>query len=154
MRGFDWAKKVKGRKRQLLVDTEGFVLWAVVQPANATERQGAVALLREGLRRFTTVELVWADAGYEGEALEEWLENSLGVRLEIVHRLQGGEPTEGFVVAPRRWVVERTFSWIVRNRRMRCDYEFVPESSEAFIHVAMSRLMLKRLARSEAKEAA
>lgn len=156
MRGFDWAKKVKGRKRQLVVDTEGFLLGCVVEPANATERQGAVGLLRETLGRLTTIELVWADAGYEGEALARWLEESYGVSLQIV-RPPEEEEREGFVVAPRRWVVERTIAWLVRNRRLRVDYEYLPESSKAFIYLAMSRLMLKRLARGseeEEKEAA
>lgn len=132
----------------MLVDTEGFVLEAKVVPANATERNGAIGVLGEGMRRFTTLEKVWADKGYEGEAIEGWVEETYGAKVEIV-----GPPEQrdgkGFAVAKRRWVVERTFAWLVRNRRMRCDYESLPESSRAFVHVAMSRLMLGRLANGQ-----
>jgi putative transposase len=133
----------------VLVDTEGFLLAAHVSPANATERSAAVAMLGGSLGSFPTIEVVWADEGYEGEAMEGWLEESWGVTLGIVKR---SEESEGFEVLPRRWVVERTFAWLVRNRRLRSDYELLPESSEAFMYMAMSRLMLKRLARSAKKE--
>lgn len=147
MRGFDPFKKVKGRKRFLLVDTEGFVLEASVLPAGVPERRGAVAVLGEGLRRFATLEKVWADKGYEGVAVEGWLQGTFGAEMEIVGRPPEGRRGEGFAVAKRRWVVERTFAWLVRNRRLRRDYESLPQSAVAFVHLAMSRLMVKRLAR-------
>lgn len=147
MRGFDAFKKVKGRKRFLLVDTEGFVLEATVVAADAAERSAGAALLGEGLRRFPTLEALWADEGYEGVAMERWLGEAFGARFEIVGAPRR-EEGEGFVVAKRRWVVERTFAWLVRNRRLRRDYEFLPQSAVAFIHAAMSRLMLGRLAKA------
>lgn len=147
MRGFDAFKKVKGRKRFLLVDTEGFVLGASVAPADAAERSAGARVLGEGMRRFPTLEKVWADKGYEGVAMEGWLGETFGADLEIVGPPRRGAG-DGFLVTSRRWVVERTFGWLVRNRRLRRDYEFLPQSAKAFIHVAMSRLMVKRLAKA------
>src|SRR5215217_2344821 len=153
--GYDGGKKISGRKRHLLLDTEGLVIGAVVHEANIADRDGAKLLLAkigEGLPRM---EKVWADRGYNGK-IGEWIKERLGWVLEIVkppHRWvrvpADEEPPPypaGFIVLPRRWVIERTLAWIMRNRRMSRDYEFLSETTEALIYVAMIRLMLRRLA--------
>ena len=109
------------------------------------------------IAKFTRLKHLWADAGYRGSALREWITERLGLSLEIVQRRRRWvwvpkdvepEPLpEGFEVIKRRWVAERTFAWIARNRRMSRDYEFLPETGEALIYVTMIRLMLKRLAK-------
>jgi putative transposase len=126
-RGFDGGKKVKGRKRHLLVDTEGFVLKAKVHSAKVMDYEGIKALLGRAKGLFPRLSHLWMEGGYNGD----W------------QRLM---PPQGFVVLPRRWVVERTFSWIDQNRRMSKDYERLAATSEAFIYVAMTRLMVRRLA--------
>jgi len=134
-RGYDGGKKMSSRKRHLLIDTEGLVLNAVVHRADVTDRDGAKLVLTPGKEdKFTRLKHLWADAGYRGAALREWITERLGLSLEIVQRR-------------RRWVAERTFAWITRNRRMSRDYEFLPETGEALIYVTMIRLMLKRLAK-------
>jgi putative transposase len=141
--GFDGNKKVNGRKRHLLVDTLGLILAVVVTAANVDDRAGAKQL-------FTTIKslswkrmkIVWADGGYQGDLLT-WLNTALGWLLTIVHKL----PEQlGFAVLPKRWIVERTFAWLNRYRRLSKDYERLPQTSEAFIYIAMIHLMLKRLA--------
>ncbi len=171
-RGFDPAKKVEGRKRHLLVDTEGLVLQARVHSAKVPDADGIRLLLEEVRERFGRLSHLWVDAGYQGRG-SRWVEEVLGLNIEVVHKPQKPVPEEvakawakewakegknvdwqklmppqGFEVLPRRWVVERTFSWIDHNRRMSKDYERLPESSEAFIYVAMTHLMVRRLARS------
>jgi putative transposase len=159
-RGYDAAKKISGRKRHLLVDTNGLILDVLVHPANITDRQGAKLLLEPLKGVFPRLKLIWADSGYAGK-LEEWVKHTLGWTLEIVKRPfegvryvwvpQGVEPPEiprGFVVVKRRWVVERTFGWLGRSRRLSKDYEHLSESEESWIYIAMLRLMLARLARS------
>jgi putative transposase len=178
-RGYDGAKKLKGRKRHLLVDTQGLVLMAKVHRANVTDRDGIKLLLgpaaSTGLPRLSHL---WLDAGYTGQ--EErgvgWVEKVLGWTAEIVRHPKKPAPEEVMMMRwarewakegvaidtrkfmpqkkgprpflPKRWVVERTFSWLSQNRRMSKDYERLPESAEAFIYAAMSRLMARRLARS------
>jgi putative transposase len=174
-RGYDGGKKVKGRKRHLLVDTEGFVLKAKVHSAKVMDYEGIKALLVRAKEPFPRLSHLWMDGGYNGEDKgADWVEKKLGWRVEIVSRPRKAAPEEvlmkwarewakegvkvdwqkpmppqGFVVLPRRWVVERTFSWISQNRRMSKDYERLASSSEAFIYVAMSRLMVRRLARAQ-----
>ena len=144
-RGFDGGKLVSGRKRNLLVDTLGLIVLAKVTAANVQDvhagRQlfSAVAEKPELLIRL---EKIVADGGYRGELIE-WVQKNLNVVLEIVLKL-GNQ--KGFQVLPKRWIVERTFAWITRNRRLARDYERLAESSEAFIYVAMIRLGLRRLA--------
>jgi putative transposase len=144
-RGYDKVKNVNGRKRHLLVDTLGLVLMAVVHAAATQDRFGAKQVLEplsQGLRRLR---LIWADKAYTGP-LMEWvkqLRETKRVRLQIVKR---EEKQQGFVVLARRWVVERTFGWLGRNRRLSKDYERLTQTSEAMIYVAMTRLMLRRLA--------
>jgi putative transposase len=155
-RGYDGAKKLNGRKRHLLVDTTGLLLKAVVHPANIPDREGAKLVLADLVGIFPRLGHVWLDAGYAG-ALTTWIERHLGWRTEIVRRPRrwvwvraDQEPPPlpaGFQVLPRRWVVERTFGWLGRQRRLSKDYEALCETSEAWIYLAMSRLMLRRLAR-------
>ena len=149
-RGYDAGKKVTGRKRHLVVDTLGLVLLVLVTAANVQDRDGARLLLsalferikHSKYSRWCRLKLIWADGGYRGE-LPAWVRQTLGWTLEIVEKL--GDHA-GFQVLPKRWIVERTFAWLNRQRRLSKDYERLPATSEAFIYVAMIRLMVKRLA--------
>jgi putative transposase len=144
-RGFDAGKKISGRKRHLLVDVMGLVLIAVVHSAGMQDYEGARDVLAHLGRRFHRLRLIWADSIYGRSGLPEWaraLRARRKLRLEVVRRQPG---QEGFVVLPRRWVVERTFAWLGFHRRLSKDYEALPETSEAMIYVAMIRLMLTRL---------
>jgi putative transposase len=145
MRGFDGGKLVSGRKRNLLVDTLGFVVLAKVTAANVQDVHAGKQLLAALATKsalLSRLEKIFADGGYRGE-LVDWAQHNLHVILQIVLKL--GDQ-KGFQVLPKRWVVERTFAWITRNRRLARDYERLAESSEAFIYVAMIRLGLRRLA--------
>jgi putative transposase len=156
-RGYDGAKKVNGRKRHLLVDTGGLVMKARVHPADLADREGAKLVLDRIGESFPDLRHLWADAGYRGAELRRWITEQLGLSLEIVQRrsrwvwvrndVEPDPIPAGFEVIRRRWVVERTFAWILRNRRMSRDYEFLPETGEALIYVTMIRLMLRRLAK-------
>jgi transposase len=157
LRGYDGGKKISGRKRHLLVDTEGLVLAAAVHEASIADRDGAKLLLGKVGDRLPRMEKVWADRGYGGE-IGGWIKEHLGWALEIVKpprrwvRVPANEEPPpypaGFIVLPRRWVIERTIAWISRNRRMSRDYEFLAETTEALVYVAMIRLMLRRLAKA------
>jgi putative transposase len=157
LRGYDGGKKISGRKRHLLVDTEGLVLGAVVHEANIADRDGAKLLLAKISEGLPRMEKVWADRGYNGK-IGEWIKERLGWTLVIVKpprrwvRVPANEEPPaypaGFIVLPRRWVIERTLAWIMRNRRMSRDYEFLAETTEALIYVAMIRLMLRRPAKA------
>ena len=140
---------MKGRKRHLLVDTQGFVLKAVVSAADVQDRDGA-RLLAQALRfygpAFPRLSLLWADAAYGGQLVED-LRALMGWEVEVVKR-SDTQPRNVFAVQPHRWIVERTFSWLGGCRRLSKDYEYQVESSEALIYAAMSHLMLRRLARS------
>lgn len=145
-RGYDAGKKVSGRKRHLLVDVMGLVLIAVVHSAGVQDDEGAREVLENLRHRFSRLRLIWADSIYSRSGLPEWvraLRARRRLRLEVVKRQPG---QQGFVVLPRRWVVERTFAWLGLHRRLSKDYEALPETSEAMIYVAMIRLMLARLA--------
>lgn len=132
---------MSGRKRHLVVDTMGLLLAVVVHAANVQDRDGAKLVLQKLTDRFPRLQLIWADGGYAGQLIA-WVHELGGWLLEIVKR-----PDESkFVVLPRRWVVERTFAWLGRHRRLSKDYEALPESSEAFILIATIYLMLHRLA--------
>jgi putative transposase len=171
-RGFDPAKQVEGRKRHLLVDTEGLVMKVRVHSAKVPDQDGIRLLLEPVRGRLGRLSHLWVDAGYQGRG-KRWAEEVLGLSVEVVRKppkplteevaerwarewaKEGKEvdwrrlmPPKGFRVLPRRWVVERTFSWLGQNRRMSKDYERLPESSEAFVYAAMSRLMARRLARA------
>ena len=143
--GYDAHKNVKGRKRHLLVDTLGLPLSVYVTSADVQDRVGTRSLLA-GLKPFVPrLKKIWADGAYTGEKLASWLEEQGGWELEIVER---DREARGFEVLSKRWIVERTFSWLIRNRRLSKDYERMVQSSETFIKVAMIRLMLRRLARA------
>ena len=175
-RGYDGGKKVKGRKRHLLVDTQGLVLEACVHSAKVMDRDGIKLLLdpssADCLPRLSQL---WLDAGYNGQDKgADWVQKVLGWTAEIVRHPPKLAPEgvmrvwvrefnkEGVAIdleklvpekglrpfLPKRWIVERTFAWLGQNRRMSKDYKRLPESSEAFIYVAMSRLMARSLARS------
>ena len=145
--GYDAGKKVIGRKRHIVVDTSGLLLSVAVHPADVQDRDGTRLALGEQAGRFPRLRLIWADGGYRGAALSEWVQERLGCRLEIVSRRTG---QRGFAVQPRRWVVERTFGWLGRQRRLSKDYEALPASGAAWVRIAMSRLVLRRLARNPA----
>lgn len=143
-KGYDGGKKINGRKRHLLVDTLGLILGVFVTAADVGDREGLIALLcayfSTGIKRLKKL---WVDGGYSGEDLKAWvasLKATHKIDLEVVERT---EP--GFVLLPRRWVVERTFAWLLNYRRHSKDYEALTRNSEAFIHIAMSHLLLKRL---------
>jgi putative transposase len=171
-RGYDGGKKVRGRKRQLLVDTEGLVLKAKVHSAKIPDQDGIKLLLKGVADRLPRLSHLWVDAGYQGRG-KDWVEKVLGLSVEVVHRTpkptpekvammwaqewskEGWQidwqkllPRRGFEILPRRWVVERTFSGLSQNRRMSMDYERLCASAEAFVYIAMTRLMVRRLARA------
>jgi len=143
--GYDAHKNLKGRKRHLLVDTLGLPLSVCVTSADVQDRVGARCLLGGLKPLLPRLKKIWADGAYTGEKLADWLEEQGGWEVEIVERSSAN--TEGFAVLPRRWIVERTFGWLMRNRRLSKDYERMVQSSETFIEVAIIRLMLRRLAR-------
>jgi putative transposase len=163
---------VRGRKRHLLVDTEGLVLTAKVHSAKVPDQDGLRLLLKTAREHLPRLSHLWVDAGYQGRG-KQWAEQKLGLSIEVVHRTpkpipekiamiwaeewakEGQEidwqkllPRWGFEVLPRRWVVERTFAWLDQNRRMSKDYERLCATGEAFVYAAMSRLMVRRLARA------
>jgi len=143
-RGYDAGKKTNGRKRHVIVDTLGLLLIVHVSAGNVQDRDGArpaLTLLRELL---PTICLVWADGAYTGQLLR-WARNTLALTLEIVKR---SDDMTGFVVLPRRWVVERTLGWITRRRRCVRDYERLPEHHEAMVTWSMIIHMSRRLART------
>ena len=133
---------MKGRKRHLVVDTQGLLLAVAVHPADLQDRDGARQVLTRLGHRFPRLRHLWADAGYAGPKLGDWVKTRTPWNLEIVRRSK-----PGFQVLPRRWVVERTFAWLGRYRRLSKDYEERLDTTEAWIHVAMTGLMLRRLAR-------
>lgn len=149
--GFDPAKKTTGRKRHLITDTLGMILVVMVTSASVADRPGGRAILAHLAGAFRTVVLVWADAGYANsidDGLLTWAKTQLGLVVEIIKRTDN---VKGFKILPRRWVAERTFAWLVRNRRLARDYERLTANSEAMIKVAMIRLMTARLAGNTAR---
>ena len=152
-RGFDAGKKAFGRKRHLLVDASGLILLAHIHSASLHDTVGARKMIEAmPTAALPRLELVWADGAYAGP-FARWLKQARGWRVEIpFHRRRQAwrygleERPAGFHVRPRRWVVERTFAWLARSRRLARDYERLPETGVAMIHVAMSRIMLGRVA--------
>ena len=144
-RGYDAGKKVNGRKRHVLVDTMGLILLALVLPANIQDRDGARQLLTAffGQPSRRRVRHIWADGGYAG-ALVDWARQLWRCTVEIVKRSE----LHTFRVLPRRWVVERTFGWLGRYRRLNRDYERQAQTGEVMVYLAMIRLMLARFAKS------
>ena len=173
-RGYDGGKKIRGRKRHLLVDTEGFVLKAKVHSAKVMDCEGIKALLDRVGERFSRLSHLWLDGAYRGEDKgKDWVEKTLGWTVELVQRpskpaskdvlmawaeqwANEGVNVEwerllsprGFQILPRRWVVERSFAWICHNRRMSKDYERLCATGEAFVYASMTRLMVRRLVRA------
>lgn len=143
IRGFDAGKKINGRKRHIVVDTDGLLLDGVVHEASIQDRDGAVAVLARTRKLFPFLKLIWADAAYRGPKLATALRR-LPMTLEIVNRTAG---TRGFHVLPRRWVVERTFAWFGRSRRLAKDFETSAETAFAWLEIATIQLALRRLAR-------
>ena len=143
--GYDAGKQIKGRKLHVLVDTEGLPMKVVVHSAGMQDRDGAALVLARIRHRFPWLELVWADGGYDARQVKAALAAIPVVRMEIVRRT---DDTKGFQVQPRRWVVERTFSWLGRNRRLAKDYENLAATLVAFVTLAAIRLVLRRLARA------
>src|SRR6188474_2074031 len=157
-RGYDGAKRLKGRKRHLLVDTTGLVLLACVHAAALPDREGGRRLVASAEpAALPRLERVWADQVYRG-AFAHWVQATRGWTLQVVqhperHLWRYGleaKPRYHFRVLPRRWVVERTFAWLGQSRRLSKDYERLPTVSEAMIYGAMSRLRLRRLTRTAA----
>ena len=142
-RGYDAGKKINGRKRHIVVDTTGLLLIVMVTTGAIQDRDAARALLWALRTCFQRVSMIWADAGYQGQ-LVYWAHARLGLTVEIVRKLAG---QIGFQVLPRRWVVERTLSWITRSRRTVRDYERHPEHHAAMVQWAMVIIMTRRLAR-------
>jgi putative transposase len=140
-RGYDGGKKVKGRKRHILVDSMGLLLEIKVHSADIQDRDGAKLLLEYVVGRYPELVLIWADGGYRG-SLIEWVENVLGVRLEIIKRK---DDVKGFEVLPKRWIVERTLGWLGRNRRLSKDYERYGKTEESWVYLGMVYLMINRL---------
>jgi putative transposase len=164
-RGFDGGKKVNGRKRHLLVDTQGLVIAAKVHAANIMDRDGIKLLLEPLQGAVARLKHLWRDAGYTGQGKgKDWVEQELGWTADIVRHPPKPRgvwapadagidwaailPPPGFRVLPRRWVIERTFSWLSQSRRLSKDYERLCETSEALIFIAMTRIMVRRLAAS------
>jgi putative transposase len=140
VRGYDAGKKVKGRKRHAMVDTDGRGLMLQAHAADIQDRDGVAPLLCASRSRWPFVELGYADAGYAGPRVA----TASPIRVEIVRKLEG---QIGFTVHARRWVVERFFAWINRNRRLAKDFEATIASAEAFLYAASGMLLLRRLAR-------
>lgn len=140
--GFDPHKRKKGSKRQIAVDTQGWVLRVLVHPANEQDKVAGKWLLQR-LPLWTRLKLFIFDRGYDSPALLHWCQRFFDVHTQITRSLS----PSGFVVQPKRWIVERTFGWLNRFRRLSKDYEQRPNVSEAFIYLSMSHLMLRRLHR-------
>jgi putative transposase len=144
-RGYDAGKKIKGRKRHVAVDCLGLILAMMITPAAVQDRDAAKPLIKVLVKMFGRLQIIWADGGYLG-ALVQWVKRLRPwgkLRLEIVRR---SDQAKGFKVLPKRWIVERTFGWLYKSRRLCRDYEVRLDHSEAMIRVCMIRLMVKRLA--------
>ncbi|MGX1350440.1 transposase [Bradyrhizobium elkanii] len=144
-RGFDAGKKIKGRKRHIVTDTQGNLLSAIVHPANVQDRDGAPTAVSLACASYPTIAHLFADGGYAGEKLENALRRLDGPTIEIVKR---PDEAKGFVVVARRWVVERTLAWLNRCRRLAKDWEASVTSAEAWLLIASTRQLVRRIARS------
>ena len=147
-RGYDAGKCIKGRKRFVLVDTLGLLLAVKVVAASVSEKAGAKLLIEKIWANSLLkelcgkIEIVWADGGYQGDDLYDWVANLTGWLWEVVKR---SDKLTGFVLLPKRWVVERSFAWLSFNRRLSKDYEKLTRNSESALYIAMLPMMLKRL---------
>ena len=144
-RGYDAGKKISGRKRHVAVDCLGLILAIMITPAAMQDRIAAQPLIKALVSTYGRLQIIWADGGYLGTLLH-WVKHlrPFGkLRLEVVRRCDN---VKGFKVLPRRWVVERTFGWLFKSRRLCRDYEVRLDHSEAMIRICMIRLMVRRLA--------
>ena len=142
--GYDAAKKTKGRKRHLLVDTLGLLMGIWITPASTPERAGAQGLPGQVLPWFAWLRIMWVDGGYTGPDFAAWVRTHRPkLAVEVVRRC---DDVKGFKVLPRRWVVERTFGWLMKQRRLVRDYEQTETSAAAMVYLAMIHIMLRRLA--------
>jgi len=144
--GYDAGKKIKGRKRFLTVDTLGLVLRVLVTAANVGEREGGKQVLKrvkQSQKQVSRLTTLWVDGGFDGESFMQWVMDFCRWIVQVVLR-----PTQskGFMLLKKRWVVERTFGWLMGCRRLVRDYELLPETSETFIYLAIIRIMVRRLA--------
>lgn len=144
IRGFDAGKKIKGRKRHIITDTGGLLVGLVVHGADIQDRDAAPIVLKSILKRWPWLRHIFADGGYAGPKLKGALEKVGKFTLEIIKR---SDEAKGFVLLPRRWVVERTFAWLNRCRRLAKDFEHSIASAEAWIYIASIRMITRRLAR-------
>ncbi len=144
VRGYDAGKKIKGRKRHILTDTQGFIVAALVHAADIQDRDGAPAVLAEARDKFPWLRHVFADGGYAGDQLRRALTKIGDWTIEVIKR---SDTAKGFEVLPRRWVVERTFAWLGRSRRLAKDWERSIESAIAWLFIAHIRIVTRRLAR-------
>lgn len=142
MYGFDGGKKVKGRKRHIIVDSQGFLLGVLVTEANGSERLGAVVVLEEAKEKLGLLKKIWVDAGYSGKNFARAVQHVCGeqVEVEVIKR-----SSPGFEKLPKRWIVERTFGWLNLFRRLSKDYEVYTDHSEGMIYGSLLRLLVKRL---------
>jgi putative transposase len=146
-RGYDAGKKIAGRKRHLAVDCLGLILMMKITSASVQDRDAARPLIKTVVALYGRLQIIWGDGGYLG-ALVKWVKELRPhgkLKLEIVRRC---DSTKGFKVLPRRWVIERTFGWLMKSRRLCRDYEVLTEHSEAMIRICMTRLMVRRLAKA------
>ena len=141
---YDAGKKIKGVKRHLLVDVLGLVLGVIVLPAGITDRDGAKLLLMEFRAKLPKLSLIWVDGGYSGKLLE-WAKSNFCIVFEIVNKIVGA----GFQILRRRWVVERTFGWLMHFRRLCRNYERLDVTAEGFVYFVSINLMLARLANTK-----
>lgn len=144
-RGYDAGKKIKGRKRHILTDTEGNLVGAIVHPADIQDRDGAPLLLEEIRDKYPWLRHVFADGGYAGKKLLTALEKVGEWTIEVIKR---SDSAAGFVVLPRRWVVERTIAWLNRNRRLAKDFEASIASAVAWVMIASVKLLMRQVARA------
>jgi putative transposase len=141
--GYDAGKKIKGRKRHILTETQGLLVGAIVHTADVQDRDGAPDVLASIRHSFPWLRHVFADGGYAGDKLRMALTNIGKWTLQIIKR---SDRAKGFEVLPRRWVVERTFAWLGRNRRLAKDFERTIESATAWLYLASIQLMTRRIA--------
>ena len=146
-RGFDAGKKVNGRKRHIIVDTMGLLLMVIVTTANVQDKPGAKLLLTRLAQKLSLprLKVIWADQGYNGNPIVQWVADQFSWLWEVITRQDN---VKGFVVVPKRWVVERTFGWLNNYRRLSKDYEELTDTSEMLIYMTMSMIMVKKLAKT------
>jgi putative transposase len=141
--GYDAGKKIKGRKRHIITDTQGFLVGTVVHAADIQDRDGAPDVLASIRHSFPWLRHVFADGGYAGDKLRTALTSIGKWTIEIIKR---SDRAKGFEILPRRWVVERTFAWLGRNRRLAKDFERTIESATAWLYLASIQLIIRRIA--------